>query len=41
MTADAAYVRRAMELGEEAAWAGDVPIGAVLVHGELVLEAKN
>jgi tRNA(adenine34) deaminase len=30
-----------MELAEEAADAGDVPIGAVLVSGGLVLEAKN
>ena len=30
-----------MELADEAARAGDVPIGAVLVSGELVLEAKN
>ena len=30
-----------MELAEEAARTGDVPIGAVLVSGDLVLEAKN
>ena len=38
---DEAYIRRAMELAEEAAAAGDVPVGAVLVSGDLVLEAKN
>jgi tRNA(adenine34) deaminase len=41
MTEDEVYVRRAIELAEEAASAGDVPIGAVLVDGELRLEAKN
>ena len=30
-----------MELADEAAAAGDVPVGAVLVSGELLLEAKN
>ncbi len=30
-----------MELADAAAAEGDVPIGAVLVSGELVLEAKN
>ncbi|MBV8433861.1 MAG: nucleoside deaminase [Candidatus Eremiobacteraeota bacterium] len=38
---DERYLRRAMELAEEAAVAGDVPIGAVLVSGDLVIEAKN
>jgi tRNA(Arg) A34 adenosine deaminase TadA/extradiol dioxygenase family protein len=38
---DERYVRRALELAECAAVEGDVPIGAVLVCGELVLEAKN
>ncbi len=38
---DAHYVRRAMALAEEAADAGDVPIGAVLVCGDAVVEAKN
>jgi len=38
---DEAYLRRALELAEEAARAGDVPVGAVLVSGDLVLEAKN
>jgi tRNA(adenine34) deaminase len=38
---DERYLRRAIELAEEAAATGDVPIGAVLVSGELVLEAKN
>jgi tRNA(adenine34) deaminase len=41
MTEDQVYIRRAIELAEEAAGAGDVPIGAVLVDGELRLEAKN
>ena len=39
--ADAAFVRRAMALAEGAAAAGDVPIGAVLVVGERVFEARN
>jgi tRNA(adenine34) deaminase len=38
---DELYLRRAIELAEQAAQAGDVPIGAVLVSGDLVLEAKN
>jgi tRNA(adenine34) deaminase len=41
MTEDEAYLQRAVELAEEAVRAGDVPIGAVLVSGELVIEAKN
>jgi len=41
MTEDEAYLRRALELAEQAARAGDVPIGAVLVSGGVVLEAKN
>jgi tRNA(adenine34) deaminase len=41
MTEDEAYLSRALELAEQAARAGDVPIGAVLVSGDLVLEAKN
>lgn len=41
MQIDERYLRRAMELAEEAARTGDVPIGAVLVSGDLVLEAKN
>ena len=41
MTEDEAYLRRALELAEQAARAGDVPIGAVLVSGDVVLEAKN
>jgi tRNA(adenine34) deaminase len=41
MSEDEVYIRRAIELAEEAARAGDVPIGAVLVDGELELEAKN
>jgi len=38
---DEDYIRRAMELAEQAEANGDVPIGAVLVCGDLVLEAKN
>lgn len=41
MSDDERYLRRAVELAEEAAQAGDVPIGAVLVSDNLVLEAKN
>jgi tRNA(adenine34) deaminase len=41
MTEDEVYLRRALELAEQAARAGDVPIGAVLVSGDVVLEAKN
>lgn len=41
MTEDERYVSRALELAQDAATAGDVPIGAVLVSGDLVLEAKN
>ena len=41
LSEDEARIRRAMELAEEAARCGDVPIGAVLVSGDLVLEAKN
>jgi tRNA(adenine34) deaminase len=38
---DELVLRRAIELAREAALAGDVPIGAVLIAGDLVLEAKN
>lgn len=38
---DERYVRRAMDLAAQAQERGDVPIGAVLVSGDLVLEAKN
>jgi tRNA(adenine34) deaminase len=41
MSDDEIYLRRAIELAGEAERTGDVPIGAVLVSGELVLEAKN
>ena len=41
MTDDERYVARAIELAEEAAADGDVPIGAVLRIGDLTLEAKN
>jgi tRNA(adenine34) deaminase len=38
---DETHLRRAIELAAEAERAGDVPIGAVLVSGNLVLEGKN
>jgi tRNA(adenine34) deaminase len=38
---DEAWLRRAIELAAEAEAAGDVPIGAVLVCGDVVVEAKN
>ncbi|HET9030683.1 MAG TPA: tRNA adenosine(34) deaminase TadA [Candidatus Aquilonibacter sp.] len=38
---DEHFLQRAMELADAAAASGDVPIGAVLVSGDLVLEAKN
>lgn len=38
---DEQYIRRAIELAALAQAAGDVPIGAVLVSGDLVCEAKN
>lgn len=38
---DEAYLRRAMELADRAALAGDVPIGAVLVVDGRVFEACN
>ena len=41
MSDDEQYIRRALELAQEAAEAGDVPIGAVLIIGDLYLEAKN
>ncbi|MGC2405094.1 MAG: tRNA adenosine(34) deaminase TadA [Candidatus Cybelea sp.] len=41
MSDDETYLRRAIELAGEAERTGDVPIGAVLVSGDLVLEAKN
>jgi tRNA(adenine34) deaminase len=41
MTDDEKYIRRAIELAQLAADDGDVPVGAVLVSGNLVLEAKN
>ena len=34
-------MRRAIELAAQAEATGDVPIGAVLVSGDLVVEAKN
>jgi tRNA(adenine34) deaminase len=41
MSSDEDYIRRAMDLAAQAEQAGDVPIGAVLVSGDVVLEAKN
>ena len=41
MLDDERRMRRAIELAAGAELAGDVPIGAVLVSGDLVLEAKN
>jgi tRNA(adenine34) deaminase len=41
VTADETHIRRAIELAAEAERAGDVPIGAVLVSGDLMIEAKN
>lgn len=38
---DEEYIRRAIALAEQAEAVGDVPIGAVLVSGDVVLEAKN
>ncbi|MEO6914111.1 MAG: tRNA adenosine(34) deaminase TadA [Candidatus Baltobacteraceae bacterium] len=38
---DERYLRQAMQMAEHAQACGDVPIGAVLVCGDLVLEAKN
>jgi tRNA(adenine34) deaminase len=41
MTEDERYLRRALQLAAAAQRTGDVPIGALLVSGDLVLEAKN
>ncbi|HEY2474916.1 MAG TPA: tRNA adenosine(34) deaminase TadA [Candidatus Cybelea sp.] len=41
MNDDETYLRRALALAAAAAYEGDVPIGAVLVSGDLVLEGKN
>jgi tRNA(adenine34) deaminase len=41
ISTDEAYLRRALALAGEAARAGDVPVGAVLVSGDLLLEARN
>ncbi|HKU67187.1 MAG TPA: tRNA adenosine(34) deaminase TadA [Candidatus Baltobacteraceae bacterium] len=38
---DEYYIRRAMDLAARAEEAGDVPIGAVLVSGDVLVEAKN
>jgi tRNA(adenine34) deaminase len=38
---DEMHLRRSLELASDAERDGDVPIGAVLVIGDLVLEAKN
>jgi tRNA(adenine34) deaminase len=41
MNRDEAHLRRTIELAAEAARAGEVPVGALLICGELLLEAKN
>jgi tRNA(adenine34) deaminase len=41
MRDDEKFIGRALELAELAAADGDVPVGAVLVSDDLVLEAKN
>jgi tRNA(adenine34) deaminase len=41
MTDDERRMRRALDLALEAARCGDVPVGAVLVSGTLVVEAHN
>ena len=41
MSDDELYMRRAIELAAQAEEAGDVPIGAVLVSGDLIIETKN
>ena len=38
---DEQYMRRALALAAQAQAAGDVPIGAVLVSGDLVIETHN
>ncbi len=38
---DERYMRRALALAREADAAGEVPVGAVLVSGQLVVEAHN
>jgi tRNA(adenine34) deaminase len=38
---DELYMRRALALAAQALAAGEVPIGAVLVSGDLVIEARN
>ena len=40
-TSDEGYMRRALELAAQAESAGDVPVGAVLVSGGIVFEARN
>lgn len=41
MGSDAEHMRRAIELAEGAVEGGDVPVGALLICGDVVLEAKN
>jgi len=38
---DEKQIRRAMELADEAAHHGEVPVGAVLIIGDLVIETAN
>ncbi|HEY5424945.1 MAG TPA: tRNA adenosine(34) deaminase TadA [Candidatus Tumulicola sp.] len=41
MTDDERHMRRALDLAQAAGRCGDVPVGAVLVSGDLVVEARN
>ena len=41
LSSDEDFIKRAIELAAQAEAAGDVPIGAVLVVGDRVFEAKN
>jgi len=41
MLMDEFYLRRTLELAAQAEAAGEVPIGAVLVSGDLVIETRN
>ncbi|MHB8432368.1 MAG: tRNA adenosine(34) deaminase TadA [Candidatus Tyrphobacter sp.] len=38
---DEVYMRRAIALAQRAVDAGDVPVGAVLICGDVILEAQN
>jgi len=41
MNDDEQFIRRALELAAEAAENGDVPVGAILVTGEHIIETRN